>query len=205
MLSVKLVLFCVAVVGVMAAVAPEGGAAEPADNPVVAIETSMGTIKVELYQDKAPVTVKNFLDYTDAKHYDGLIFHRVIGKENAGDDFMIQGGGMGPGMKEKKTRDPIKLESGNGVSNVRGTIAMARTGEPDTATSQFFINVGDNSGRLDGNRPGKNGYAAFGRVTEGMDVVDKIKAVRTQSVGRHGDVPVEDIVIKSVRRVDVKK
>src|SRR5262249_2212900 len=154
----------------------------------------MGTIKIELDQAKAPITVKNFLDYVEAKHYDGTIFHRVIGKPTK-DDFMIQGGGMEPGMKERKTRGPIKNEAGNGLSNKRGTIAMARTNDPDTATAQFFINVKDND-FLD-RRGGNAGYAVFGKVIEGMDVVDKIKAVKTAKKGGHDDVPVEDIVIKS--------
>src|SRR5262249_41060861 len=130
------------------------GAAEAADkNPVVIMETSMGPIKIELYADKAPITVKNFLDYADAKFYDGTLFHRVI------PNFMIQGGGFEPGLKEKRTRAPIKNESANGVSNTRGTIAMARTGEPDSATAQFFINVADNQ-RLDGSMT-RPGYAVF--------------------------------------------
>src|SRR5438045_3146146 len=114
-----------------------------ADKPVVAIETSMGTMKLELYPDKAPITVKNFLSYVDDKFYDGTIFHRVIL------EFMIQGGGFEPGMKEKKTKAPIKNEASNGLSNVRGTIAMARTSEPNSATSQFFINQVNNSMKLD--------------------------------------------------------
>ncbi|HXG08448.1 MAG TPA: peptidylprolyl isomerase [Gemmataceae bacterium] len=171
------------------------GGAEAADkNPVVIMETSMGTIKIELFADKAPITVKNFLDYVDAKFYDGTIFHRVI------PDFMIQGGGFEPGLKEKKTRAPIKNESANGLSNTRGTIAMARTLEPDSATAQFFINVVDNQ-RLDGSAA-RPGYAVFGKVIDGMDVVDKIKAVRTGIRGGHRDVPVEDVIIKSVRRAD---
>jgi cyclophilin family peptidyl-prolyl cis-trans isomerase len=160
-----------------------------AENPKVLMKTSMGDITIELFQDKAPVTVKNFLDYVDAKHYDGTLFHRVIG------DFMIQGGGYLPGMKEKETRDPIKNEAGNGLSNVRGTLAMARTNNPDSATAQFFINVVNNS-RLDRN-DASAGYAVFGKVTDGMDVVDKIKSVKTGA----RDVPVEDVVIQSVRRL----
>ena len=161
-----------------------------AANPVVVIETSMGNIKVELNEEKAPITVKNFVSYVDDKFYDGTIFHRVI------PTFMIQGGGMQPGMKEKQTKAPIKNESGNGLSNERGTIAMARTNVLDSATSQFFINVADNR-RLDGAK-----YCVFGKVIEGMDVVDKIRMVQTRSVGGHDDVPVEDVVIKSVRRVE---
>jgi cyclophilin family peptidyl-prolyl cis-trans isomerase len=157
-------------------------------NPVVVMETSLGTIKIELDEAKAPITVKNFLGYVDDKFYDGTIFHRVIR------DFMVQGGGLEPGMKEKETKAPIKNESGNGLSNERGTIAMARTNDLNSATSQFFINVGDNS-RLDGLR-----YCVFGKVIEGMDVVDKIRAAKTTTKRPHRDVPEEDIVIKSVRR-----
>ncbi|MBX9627350.1 MAG: peptidyl-prolyl cis-trans isomerase [Gemmataceae bacterium] len=195
MLSVKVVLLCLFALGMVAAT----GEAARAANPVVAVETSMGTIKVELYPDKAPVTVKNFLDYVDAKHYDGLIFHRVI------PTFMVQGGGMEPGMKEKKTKAPIKNEAGNGVSNTRGTLAMARTSDPDSATSQFFINVADNT-FLDRKEARDGvGYAVFGRVTEGMDVVDKIKAVKTETKGGHQNVPSEDVVIKSIKRVSEDK
>ena len=179
-------------------------------NPVVVIETSKGNIKVELFADKAPITVKNFLTYVDEKFYDGTTFHRVIS------DFMIQGGGFTPGLTsaksekdvealEKKTHDPIKNEAKNGVSNDRGTIAMARTNKPDSATAQFFINVVDNAGKLDPS-PNRdpNGYCVFGKVLEGMDVVDKIKDVRTMDIldGAMGDVPIKDILIKSVRRAD---
>ena len=163
-------------------------------NPVVVMDTSMGKITVELFADKAPVTVENFLKYTDDKHYDGTIFHRVI------EDFMIQGGGFEPGLVQKKTRAPIKNESSNGISNQRGTIAMARTSVPDSATSQFFINVKDND-RLDrAKAPDGVGYCVFGRVVDGMDVVDKIRQVRTGNQGGHQNVPVQDVVIRSVRR-----
>jgi cyclophilin family peptidyl-prolyl cis-trans isomerase len=163
-------------------------------NPVVVMETSMGKIRIELNQDKAPTTVKNFLSYVDDKFYDGTIFHRVIA------DFMIQGGGFTPGMKEKQTKDPIKNESDNGLSNERGSIAMARTNVPNSATSQFYINVKDNSRSLDkANARDGVGYCVFGKVIEGMDVVDKIKEVKTTRKGVHGDVPEEDVVIKSVR------
>ena len=163
-----------------------------AANPVVVMDTSYGPIKIELFEDKAPITVKNFLTYTDEKFFDGLIFHRVM------DGFMIQGGGFEPGMKERKTHDPIKNEAGNGLSNLRGTIAMARTDDPDSATAQFFVNVADNK-KLD--KSGFNaGYCVFGRVIDGMDVVDRIKKVRTASKAGHENIPVEDIVIKSVRR-----
>jgi cyclophilin family peptidyl-prolyl cis-trans isomerase len=175
-------------------------------NPVVIIDTSMGKIEVELYPGKAPITVKNFLSYVDDKYYDGTIFHRVMGKENTEkqEDFMIQGGGFKPGMKEKKeTKDPIKLESGKGLSNERGTIAMARTNEPDSATAQFFINVANNK-FLDKSDK-SDGYAVFGKVIKGMNVVDKIKAVETGNRGGHANVPVKDIIIKSVRRAKAKK
>jgi len=172
------------------------GTEEKKGNPVVDIETSMGTIKVELYPEKAPITVKNFLDYTDDKFYDGTLFHRVI------EDFMIQGGGFERGLKEKKGKPPIANESANGLSNARGTIAMARETAPDTATSEFFINTVDNT-RLDrANARDKVGYCVFGKVIEGMDVVDKIRAVETGRRGEQEDVPVQDVIIKSVRRAD---
>ncbi|MFL5242790.1 MAG: peptidylprolyl isomerase [Gemmataceae bacterium] len=173
------------------------GSAQAADkNPKVLISTSMGDIEVELFQDKAPVTVKNFLSYVDDKFYDGVIFHRVIS------NFMIQGGGMEPGLKEKKTKDPIKNEADNGLSNDRGTIAMARTSEPDSASAQFFINVKDNK-FLDhrSKKPQEYGYCVFGKVVKGMDVVDKIKEVEVQDKGNNEKVPVKDVVIKSIRRV----
>lgn len=158
---------------------------------VVVIETSKGTIKAELFADKAPITVKNFLQYADDKHYDGTIFHRVIA------DFMIQGGGLEPGLKPKQTRAPIKNEAGNGLSNKRGTLAMARTGEPDSATSQFYINVVDNPFLDRANADDMVGYCVFGQVIEGLDVVDAIKGVATKK-----SVPVQDVVIKSVRRAN---
>src|SRR5262249_12947279 len=158
-------------------------AAAEAKNPVVEIKTSMGTIKVELFEKDAPVTVKNFLRYVDDKHYDGTIFHRVIA------DFMIQGGGFSKGLnkanikdKEKKTRDPIKNESNNGQSNKPGTIAMARTGRPDSATAQFFINTKDNDFLDRAKARDKVGYCVFGKVIEGMDVVDKIRRVKTRAL-----------------------
>ncbi len=165
-------------------------------NPVVIMETNMGTIKIELFKDKAPITVKNFLDYVDNKFYDGTIFHRVI------PNFMIQGGGMEPGLKEKQTKAAIKNESTNGLSNQRGTIAMARTNVPDSATSQFFINVKDNTFLDRANAGDKVGYCVFGKVISGMDVVDKIKAVQTANQGGHGDVPVQNVVIRAVRRAN---
>lgn len=164
------------------------GASAQAANPVVIMETSKGNIKIELFEEKSPITVKNFIEYVEAKHYDGLVFHRVI------DGFMIQGGGYDADLKERKTRAPIKNESGNGIPNNRGYIAMARTNDLDSATSQFYINVKDNPA-LD-----RGKYCAFGRVVEGMDVVDKIKEVRTGAKGMFGqDCPIETIVIKSAK------
>jgi cyclophilin family peptidyl-prolyl cis-trans isomerase len=162
-------------------------------NPQVVMETSLGSVKIELFQDRAPITVKNFLDYVDDKFYDGTIFHRVIA------DFMIQGGGMTPDLIEKRTRGNIRNESSNGLRNERGTLAMARTDEPDSASSQFFINVKYNDFLDRVNARDSVGYAVFGRVTEGMDVVDRIRAVRT---GR-ADVPVDVVLIKSIRRLGV--
>ena len=155
----------------------------------VKLATSAGDIVIALDAAKAPKTVDNFLKYVKAGHYNGTIFHRVI------PGFMIQGGGMTPDMKEKSTRAPIPLESRNGLSNVRGSVAMARTGDPNSATSQFFINVQDND-RLDAaNARDGNGYAVFGKVVSGMDVVDKIRTVPTGSKGPHDDVPNAPITI----------
>jgi cyclophilin family peptidyl-prolyl cis-trans isomerase len=162
-------------------------------NPVVIMDTSMGRIEIELYGDKAPLTVKNFLSYVDKKSYDGTIFHRVIAT------FMIQGGGFEPGMKEKATQAPIKNESTNGVANKRGTIAMARTSDPNSATSQFFINVEDNEGLDKAKSRDGVGYCVFGKVIKGLDTVDKIRKVKTTRKFGHDDVPVEDVIIKSVR------
>lgn len=166
-----------------------------AANPIVVMKTSMGTVKIELFEEKAPISVKNFLTYVDDKFYDETIFHRVI------PNFMIQGGGFNvKGDEKKKTRDPIKNEAANGVANDRGTLAMARTNDPDSATAQFFVNVKDNA-FLNRSAQGA-GYAVFGRVIEGMDVVDKIKAVKTATNGSNGDWPVEDVKIESIRRAD---
>jgi cyclophilin family peptidyl-prolyl cis-trans isomerase len=162
--------------------------------PFVVIETSMGTIKLELFQDKSPTTVKNFLQYVDDKFYDGTIFHRVM------PGFMIQGGGMEPGLREKKTRSAITNEASNGVANKRGTVAMARQDLPNTATSQFFINLKDNT-HLDKNARNA-GYCVFAKVVDGMEVVDKIAGVETSRVGPHEAVPRTDVVVKSIRRAD---
>lgn len=162
-------------------------------NTMVVIKTSKGDIKLELFADKSPITVENFLTYVKNGHYDGTIFHRVI------DGFMIQGGGMDADMKEKKTLAPIKNEASNGVSNKKYTVAMARTNNPDSATAQFFINLVDNK-FLDKN-PGSAGYAVFGQVTEGMDIVDLIGKAKTGNKGPHQDVPVETITIESIKAV----
>lgn len=163
---------------------------------VVVIETNHGDITVELDNEKAPVSVANFLTYVESNHYDGTIFHRVI------KDFMIQGGNFTPEMSPKKTLDPIKNEAGNGLRNLHGTIAMARTGVVDSATSQFFINLKDNDflDHKDTTVRGY-GYAVFGKVIKGMDVVEKIGATRTHTFKRFRDVPAEPVVIKSVKRV----
>ncbi len=158
----------------------------PAFAQKVKLATSAGDIVVELDAEKAPKSVDNFVKYVKAGHYDGTVFHRVI------DGFMIQGGGMKPDMSEKSTRPPIPLEAKNGLSNLRGTIAMARTGDPNSATSQFFINVVDNL-RLD---DAGGGYAVFGKVVEGMEVVDQIKAVPVQNKGPYQNVPVTPVLIK---------
>jgi cyclophilin family peptidyl-prolyl cis-trans isomerase len=173
--------------------APQAKKSAPAGNPVVVMETSKGTIKIELYPDKAPETVANFLRYVDDGFYNGTIFHRVI------KGFMIQGGGMTPDMNEKMTRAPIKNESANGLANLRGTIAMARTGDPHSATSQFFINHVTNIPLNRGERD-EWGYCVFGKVVDGIGVVDAITEVPTGTKGEHRNVPKEPVVIKSVRR-----
>ncbi len=159
----------------------------------ILMTTSMGPIEIELDHDKAPISAKNFEDYVKSGHYDGTIFHRVIS------NFMIQGGGFTPDMSQKKTGANIKNEWRNGLKNSRGTLAMARLGgRPDSATSQFFINVVDNP-FLDQPQDDGAAYAVFGRVTSGMDVVDKIRAVKTGHKGGHGDVPQTPVVIESVK------
>ena len=178
---------------VMLAVPPDEAAADDA-NPQVLMKTSLGEIVIELYPEKAPKTVENFLKYVDDKHYNGLIFHRVIG------NFMIQGGGFDKDMKQKATRAPIPLESRNGLKNDAGTIAMARTSVPDSASSQFFINTVDNAS-LNFPNPDGNGYAVFGKVVKGIETVKKIANVKTGRSGMHGDVPVEPVTIESVTRV----
>jgi peptidyl-prolyl cis-trans isomerase A (cyclophilin A) len=171
-----------------------GSAVLAADMPYVSLKTSMGEIVLELDQEKAPKSVANFLQYVKNGHYKGNIFHRVI------NDFMIQTGGMGPDMKQKRTGKPVQNEAKNGLKNLRYTVALARTSDPNSATSQFFINVNDND-YLD--FPGKDGfgYTVFGRVVVGKEVVDKIKGVVTDDVRGMRDVPVVPIVIKSVSMV----
>jgi cyclophilin family peptidyl-prolyl cis-trans isomerase len=173
--------------------APCAGAAESGlPNPQVVIRTSQGDITVRLFRDKAPVTVENFLKYVDAGHYSGTIFHRVI------PNFMIQGGGMTADLREKATGEPIVNESNNRLHNVRGTVAMARTSDPDSATAQFFINQRSNL-RLDWT-PGQPGYTVFGEVTDGMNVVDFIATTPVQQVGPFSDVPVEPVIIQEITR-----
>ena len=160
-----------------------------AADPVVELHTNQGTITLELDEENAPLSVENFLTYVQSGHYDGTIFHRVI------DGFMIQGGGFEPGMKQKPTRAAIRNEADNGLKNRAGTVAMARTADPDSATSQFFINLVDNPA-LDRPRPDGHGYAVFGKVISGMETIHTIKNVRTGSKGFHQDVPLQDIVIE---------
>jgi peptidyl-prolyl cis-trans isomerase B (cyclophilin B) len=160
--------------------------------PVVELDTNMGAIVIELNEEKAPKTVENFLNYVKSGHYDGTIFHRII------DGFMIQGGGMDAEMNEKATNAPVENEADNGLKNDKGTIAMARTQDPHSATSQFFVNVKDNDFL---NHSGKNmqgwGYTVFGKVTSGMDVIEKMRGVPTGRFGMHADVPKEPVVINS--------
>ena len=156
----------------------------------VDMATSAGTIRIELDDEKAPASVENFLNYVRKGHYDGTVFHRVI------KGFMIQGGGFEPGMKQKPTKAAIKNESGNGLTNDRGTLAMARTSEPNSATAQFFINLADNGFLNKAEARDGNGYAVFGKVVSGMDVVDKIRVVPTGNKGPHDDVPTTPVIIK---------
>ena len=159
--------------------------------PQVAFETSMGRIVIELNADKAPATVENFIQYVQSGHYDGLIFHRVI------DNFMIQGGGFDKDMKQRNTRAPIQNEADNGLTNEVGTLAMARTSDPHSASAQFFINVKNNAFLNYSSKTMQGwGYAVFGKVVSGTDIVDKIEGVKTGNKGGHGDVPVTDVVIE---------
>jgi peptidyl-prolyl cis-trans isomerase B (cyclophilin B) len=162
-------------------------------NPVARFKTSLGDFSVELFADKSPLTAANFVQYAGSGFYDGTIFHRVI------PGFMVQGGGMTPGMKEKDTKAPVKNEADNGITNDRGTIAMARTSDPHSATCQFFINLVDNRSLNYRSKDASGwGYCAFGKVTEGMEVVDAIAAVATGNRLPHQNVPKEDVLIQSV-------
>jgi cyclophilin family peptidyl-prolyl cis-trans isomerase len=166
-----------------------------AAQPQVVVDTNHGAIEIELFQDKAPLTVKNFLKYVDSKFYDGTIFHRVI------NNFMIQGGGFTEKMVEKKTVGSIKNEATNGLRNEVATVAMARTSDPHSASAQFFINVSDNT-FLNHTAQDANGwgYAVFGKVTQGMHVVNRIKMLKTGQIGSYSDVPMDPVIIKSIRR-----
>lgn len=170
------------------------GQTDTTENPTVILHTNFGAITVELFEQQAPESTANFLQYARDGHYDGTIFHRVIS------NFMIQGGGFDTEFHQKPTREPIENEADNGLENKRGTLAMARTGDPHSATAQFFINVVDNDfldhrGKMSGQTWG---YAVFGRVTDGMDVVDKIRSVETTSKNMHRDVPAEPVIIERV-------
>ena len=180
-----------AAAGVVALMAATASAQDKGAAPRVVLATSLGDITIQLEPEKAPKTVANFLDYVKAGHYDGTVFHRVI------DGFMIQGGGFTPDMVQKPTRAPIPLESRSGLKNERGTVAMARTSVPDSATSQFFINVADNAMLDQANARDGQGYAVFGRVVAGMDVVDSIRKVETTRVGPHQNVPAKPVLIRS--------
>jgi cyclophilin family peptidyl-prolyl cis-trans isomerase len=189
-------LFALFAILPFAAVSPTAIGKEPAQNPRVRMTTSVGVIELELSADKAPQTVKNFLAYVERGHYNGVIFHRVI------PGFMIQGGGFLPGMREKPTTAPIKNEADNGLNNAAGTIAMARTSDPHSASAQFFINTVNNS-NLDhrGQTMQGWGYCVFGKVTSGMDVVKKIESTPTGSAGHFQDVPKKDVVIEKVELI----
>lgn len=182
------------ILGMVGIMTPGTLGASAQDNPVVVMETTQGNITIELLQDAAPITVENFLQYANDGFFAGTVFHRVI------PGFMIQGGGLTANLSEKATRPPIRNEADNGVSNARGTISMARTSVVDSATAQFFINTVDNARSLDhrGTSPRDYGYAVFGRVTAGMDVVDAISGVSTGRQGPHQNVPVEPVVINAV-------
>jgi cyclophilin family peptidyl-prolyl cis-trans isomerase len=191
---VAAVFLVLCVPGMSLAADKKGAASAEEKNPVVILTTSKGVIEVELDAEKAPISTENFLSYVDDDFYDGTVFHRVI------PGFMVQGGGFAPGMDQKPVKAPIKNEADNGRKNERGTLAMARTNVVDSATAQFFINVAD-SDFLNHSGPGaKYGYAVFGHVTKGMDVVDAIVGVPTGNRGGHGDVPVEDVLLEKAER-----
>ena len=184
----------IVILGALVALVTAGAGMAVAANPKVEMETSKGKMVIELFPDKAPETVKNFLNYVETKYYDGTIFHRVIPK------FMIQGGGFTSDMKQKSAGAPIKNEADNGLKNDRGTIAMARTGDPHSATAQFFINSVNNDFLNHKSKTQQGwGYVVFGKVISGMDVIDAISAVKTVTRGRFRDVPAETIEIRSAR------
>ena len=181
----------ISALSVLAAVTPVAGA----ENPKVILDTTKGQITIELYPKKAPDTVKNFLAYVDAGFYSGTVFHRVM------PNFMIQGGGFTQDMQQKPTRPPIKIESDNGLKNERGTVAMARTQDPNSATAQFFISSADNDFLNFKDKTTQGwGYAVFGKVVQGMEVVDEISKVKTGAKGSHRDVPADPVVITTAKR-----
>jgi peptidyl-prolyl cis-trans isomerase A (cyclophilin A) len=167
--------------------------AADADAPVVILTTSLGEIDIQLDPKSAPVSTANFLAYVNKKFYDGTIFHRII------PGFMVQGGGFNPDMTEKPTDAPIKNEASNGLHNLRGTISMARTNDPNSATSQFFLNLVNNSSSLDAGGPSGDGYAVFGKITKGLDVIDKMATVETATVGGNENVPVKPVTLITAR------
>ena len=184
-------------IGLIATFACSLSAFATAENPIVKLETSEGDITVLLFADRSPKTVENFLSHVDERFYENTVFHRII------EGFMVQGGGFAPGMSQKDTRAPIENEADNGVSNAVGTVAMARTPDPHSASAQFFINVADNDFLNHSAKTSQGwGYAVFGKVTDGMDVVEKIKAVSTTSRGGHQDVPADDVVIERAELID---
>lgn len=187
-------LACLILVGLFAVSTTGSAAAGEQNNPQVVLETNMGNITLELDRAKAPISVENFLKYVDSGHFNGTIFHRVI------PGFMIQGGGFTEANQEKKTEKPIKNEGGNGLKNARGTVAMARTSQPDSATAQFFINLVDNSFLDREHSADRVGYAVFGKVVEGMDVVDAMAKVPTSRNQVSEGYPSKPIVIKSAKR-----
>ena len=192
-----LLVFSLALVLPALSVAGTSPTEEKDKNPMVTVDTNLGSFTIELYEKEAPITVENFLNYTDKKFYDGTIFHRVI------PNFMIQGGGFTPEMVKKATGPPIKNEAQNGLKNLKGTVAMARTGEVHSATSQFFINVKDNPFLDHGTRD--FGYAVFGKVVDGWDVVEKIRNVETGTKKGFDDVPQKTVLIKSILRIAEEK
>ena len=190
-MSTSSVLCFALLLGIAGSAAAQGGPKADSTHPRVALDTSKGRIVLELYPDKAPKTVANFLQYVKSGHYDGVIFHRVI------DGFMIQGGGFTPDMSQKPTKPPIQNEADNGLRNDRGTIAMARTMDPNSASAQFFINtVNNDSLNHRGKTPQGWGYTVFGKVVEGMDVVDQIATVKTGTKNGNQNVPIEPVLIK---------